>query len=364
MIQLFFLISFLSLDAKPIKQHCQGNNCVQVGQNIGEIHIKDSTVQIGVNNGKVLIKYVGDPKDKNRIAEFEVAISNLTSDIQKHLETIRLKEKRSLSDREQLLKADEYVRQMKKRMDELTARLGNSFDRKALLAKYPLGYVIFELDHSEKVFPYDNSLMDKYDIKWEQAKISQNTDTFIELRLPEIVAKNGMRQIENAITGGPKRVGNLGGYFVGDVTVWGEILEIKDTGIVFLVGFEKNFAAEYDRISVIATKALDDFHALYNSDMTEDIWAKCSSKFKSTTEKAKYVKFIYEMKTRLGEFRFSTNTRFSVDFNSHPPIVTINQNSIYQNKQIFEVFLIVVDGNTPSLLGWNIWKSEKDALRK
>jgi hypothetical protein len=41
------------------------------------------------------------------------------------------------------------------------------------------------------------------------------------------------------VTGGRKKVGDLGGYFMGDVSVWGEILAIGDKGIVFLVDFER-----------------------------------------------------------------------------------------------------------------------------
>ena len=50
--------------AQRVEQKYQGDYGVQVAENLGEIHIEGGTVQIGINNGKVYITYVGDPKDK------------------------------------------------------------------------------------------------------------------------------------------------------------------------------------------------------------------------------------------------------------------------------------------------------------
>jgi hypothetical protein len=59
-IAFLILFTFQTANAQLIKQNYQGDYGVQVSQNLGEIHIEGGTVQIGINNGKVYITYVGD----------------------------------------------------------------------------------------------------------------------------------------------------------------------------------------------------------------------------------------------------------------------------------------------------------------
>ena len=121
----------------------------------------------------------------------------------------------------------------------LQAQAGNLTPEK-LLAKYPLGYVIFDLDYEDRVIPYDSkAILANYDLDWSVVRFTKNTPTQVEIRLPDAKLKNGTLALTNAVTGGAKRVGNLGGFGIGGLTVWGEILAIRDNGIVFLVGFDR-----------------------------------------------------------------------------------------------------------------------------
>ena len=121
----------------------------------------------------------------------------------------------------------------------LHAQAGDLTPRK-LLAKYPLGYVIFDLDYENQVIPYDSkTILDKYDLDWSVVRFTKNTETHIEIRLPDAKTKNGDAALTNALTGGVKKVGNLGGFGINDLLVWGEILAIGQKGIVFLVGFDR-----------------------------------------------------------------------------------------------------------------------------
>lgn len=123
--------------------------------------------------------------------------------------------------------------------DLLTQR-GYPYDPQKLLQKYPLGYVIFEIDYKSEVIPYKSlSLLKQYDIAWNTAAIIQNTKDQITLRLPDIKRTDGTLGFTNAVTGGWKKVGPLGCVGMGtdteDLTVCGEILAIRNNGIVFLV---------------------------------------------------------------------------------------------------------------------------------
>jgi hypothetical protein len=121
----------------------------------------------------------------------------------------------------------------------LQAQAGNLTPEK-LLAKYPLGYVIFDLDYENRVIPYDSkTILANYELDWSVVRFTKNTATQVEIRLPDAKLKNGAMALTNAVTGGIKRVGNLGGFGIGGLMVWGEILAIRENGIVFLVGFDR-----------------------------------------------------------------------------------------------------------------------------
>lgn len=109
-----------------------------------------------------------------------------------------------------------------------------------LLQKYPLGYTIYDLTYVSQVTPYEKlSVLDDYEVNWSQAKIIQNTQDKIALRLPDLKRKDGMTVISGLSTGGPKKVGPLAcsGFRneTGGIGMCGEILAIREDGIVFLV---------------------------------------------------------------------------------------------------------------------------------
>jgi hypothetical protein len=114
-------------------------------------------------------------------------------------------------------------------------------DPKTLLKKYLLGYVIFELDYKNEVLPYQShSILEKYELDWSMVRFTKITADQIEIRLPDFKLKDGTAGLTNVITGGRKKVGNLGGATINELMIWAEILAIRENGVVFLIGFEKN----------------------------------------------------------------------------------------------------------------------------
>jgi hypothetical protein len=126
------------------------------------------------------------------------------------------------------------------KLDEITGLLktlkANPISRDKLMAKYPIGYVIFELDYQNQVWPYQGQFIrDQYELNWSVVRYTVNTPDRIEIRLPDIT-RNGAGVV-NARTSGLRRVGNLaGGVGMGQLGVFAEILAIGEKGIVFLVG--------------------------------------------------------------------------------------------------------------------------------
>jgi hypothetical protein len=112
---------------------------------------------------------------------------------------------------------------------------------KELLKKYPLGYVIFDVDHKNEVVPYAaQAILDKYELDWSGVGVSEPSGGGIIVKLPGLKAKDGSIALSSASTGGPKKVGYVGGFGTNGLQVSAEILAIGKDGIVFLVGFDKS----------------------------------------------------------------------------------------------------------------------------
>lgn len=131
----------------------------------------------------------------------------------------------------------EYAKKLQEIADAIKAQ-GETISREKLLAKFPLGYVIFELDYKDEVFPYSSQvILDKYELDWSVVRFTKNTATRVRIRLPDFKRKGGGGAVENVYIEGPKQVGNIGGPVIGGLAMLGEILAVRDKGIVFLVGF-------------------------------------------------------------------------------------------------------------------------------
>lgn len=123
---------------------------------------------------------------------------------------------------------------------DILRQKGDAYNPVRLLKKYPLGYAIFEINYQNTVIPQESlSKFREYEVDWTVVKVIQNTKDQIALRLPDLKRKDGTAGITNVKTGGRKKVGNLGCGIIGTETetlgLCGEILAIREDGIVFLV---------------------------------------------------------------------------------------------------------------------------------
>jgi hypothetical protein len=107
-----------------------------------------------------------------------------------------------------------------------------------LLEKYPNGYVIYEINYSNKVFPYGKQRLEDFEINWEPTQIVGVSDQFVDIQLPDIsnadlglVFYGNMAQV-------PKRVGGTVNMIgIGPLSETVELVAIRETGFVFLIGF-------------------------------------------------------------------------------------------------------------------------------
>ena len=107
-----------------------------------------------------------------------------------------------------------------------------------LLAEYPGGYVIFELNYQNSVWPYDKNLLAGYEVDWKAVSLEATGTDTVSVTLPSITGK-GNTLIGNRV-GMPKVVGaRSGGVGAGRFSMSAKILAITDNGIVFLIGVKE-----------------------------------------------------------------------------------------------------------------------------
>ncbi len=110
------------------------------------------------------------------------------------------------------------------------------------LKKYPLGYVLFDIDQKNSVFPYaTESLLRNWEFDWSNVKLTEDSErNILWLTLPDMLQKSGQNRFKNIRIGGQKKIGQFDGIFLTDGTMAmkGEILSIRQSGIVFLIGFD------------------------------------------------------------------------------------------------------------------------------
>jgi hypothetical protein len=131
------------------------------------------------------------------------------------------------------------------RLDEIKtlvqAQQGDRATSNKLLQKYPLGYVIFDIDQKSSVFPYAADSL-QWEFDWSTVKLTEDKQRKIFwLTLPNIRPKGVSRPMFiDAKVGGEKKLGQLDGTLFEDRTVriLAEILAIRPNGIVFLIGFD------------------------------------------------------------------------------------------------------------------------------
>jgi hypothetical protein len=137
----------------------------------------------------------------------------------------------------------ESVRRVEARIEAIQKSMGETT---YLRTKYPLGYIVFDIDHSNSILPFKHELTDDYDIDWKGVGVTDSTPEFIAVRLPTVRDKLQPDSLGFQFGAlGPKQIGTLGaftyipqGNWHRAIVVKCEILAIRKSGTVFVVGLE------------------------------------------------------------------------------------------------------------------------------
>ena len=119
-------------------------------------------------------------------------------------------------------------------------RLGDTASPKNPLAKYPLGYVIFEVGYTEGVFPYQSGGLEDYKIDWSSVQLLENTDDHMAIKFPNFSSKERNIEVWDNFAVTDKKVGSrFSGIAVNGVLFSGEILALRNDGVVFVIGLKQ-----------------------------------------------------------------------------------------------------------------------------
>lgn len=127
-----------------------------------------------------------------------------------------------------------------KRLLEIMIALDKS-SYPSLIKKYPLGYILFAVDHIQTIIPYESRLLDFVEIDWASSYIAEITDKEIKIDISNILIKKQhlilkdfryvFPLIEGQVLEFPFRIKH--------VHIYGETLLVTDYGTVFIVGFRE-----------------------------------------------------------------------------------------------------------------------------
>ena len=115
----------------------------------------------------------------------------------------------------------------------------NEERHRELIAKYPLGYVLFGIDHKEIIIPYKSQIENQFDINWNPAQVKEVTSEIVRLTLPDIYWARQNATIRNYTFGFSRKVGfPKSALLMAGIEVITEILSDDKKGIVILIGFK------------------------------------------------------------------------------------------------------------------------------
>jgi hypothetical protein len=251
-------------------------------------------------------------------------------------------------------------------------------EKEKLDKKYRWGWRILGIDKLGGTHTYANRLSKEYEMDWDKIKVTPDFKkgryrveippiklTYAKPEAQGVMIQQGTEGSaeftigENGIGGasieGNLRVGQTGGAMIGGISITVEILDIRNDGIVVLIGVNENtLLADYQALQkriALAESIISRYHDLFNQGKFDDVWNEAHPEFRAAMEKKNFDTFMRRTHDDLGNFVSSEKIRSGNDPEDLATRVRIYLNTKFQKKNIEERFTIKLAGDKASLFG-------------
>jgi hypothetical protein len=110
-----------------------------------------------------------------------------------------------------------------------------------LIQKYPLGYILFAIDHTKSIIPYNSDIKKRYRVDWDTASITSLSQERIEINLPNISDKVDGGVLEEGYAIIPRIVGYIAHHLNWEeISILSEVLFDNNKEVIILLGFKKS----------------------------------------------------------------------------------------------------------------------------
>lgn len=145
------------------------------------------------------------------------------------------KQEAAISKADENLEISADIKELLQSMQQINK---TSYDK--LIKKFPRGYMLFAVDHSEIVVPSGSNLLKDYKLNISNAKVIKMTQNSVTFLFPDIYyVPRELKTINIKITV-PRRLNKVSKYPIGIFpdNIYFEILEDKNNSIIYVVGFK------------------------------------------------------------------------------------------------------------------------------
>jgi hypothetical protein len=136
-------------------------------------------------------------------------------------------------------RSDPKAKELEKQLVALLKPQQDQLTPDKLLKKYPLGYIIFNFDYSQRVFPYKSELVEDWTLDWSKARLI-DLGNQIKLLWPDMLGPHGARFSDNSTTTAKEVTTQpIGIMTFSDISMKMEVLAVPKDSVVVLLGFQR-----------------------------------------------------------------------------------------------------------------------------
>jgi hypothetical protein len=228
-------------------------------------------------------------------------------------------------------------------------------ERDRLQKAYSWGYRIYGVDAFGGTVSYVNRLSNEYGLEWDKIEVTTDPKrTHYKVTVPEFRSKEGI--LRNIEFGGSLAVGPGPGAFIGNLSVWSEILEVKPENILVLIGvnredFDDKLRILHRRLDIVKS-SVERFHHQYDGGKWDEIWEEAHPELRAKGSREDFYAKCRRFRTDAGRILKSEVDKYGDDPSAPGARVIIGYKTDFEKKGAgIEVFTFSLVDQKAELIG-------------